>query len=138
MEVETFLEFTVESGEEFGDGWLPTLETALRMGDGNTIEYRFYEKETCSTKTVQIRTAMDENSKHQVLANNLVRRLCNSMEGVGEEEIVRVVDSYSQKLLNSGFNMEQTRKIVVNGIRGYQGQRNRCNKEGRNLHRTAN
>ena len=44
MEVEKFLEFTVESGEKFGDGWLPTLETALRMCDENTIEYRFYKK----------------------------------------------------------------------------------------------
>ena len=54
------------------------------------IEYRFYEKETFSTKTVQTRTAMDENSKHQVLANDQVRRLCNSMEGLGEGGIVRV------------------------------------------------
>ena len=33
--VEDFLDFTVESGEQFNDGWLPTLDTALRVGAKN-------------------------------------------------------------------------------------------------------
>ena len=33
--------------------------------------------------------------------------------------------------------MEQVRRIVVNGIRGFEGRKRRCAKEGRKLHRTA-
>ena len=137
MGVEQYLEFTVESGEEFVDGWLPTLDTSLKVGEQNQILFRFFEKETSSTKTVQKRSAMEENSKQQVLANDLVRRLCNSMEQLGEEERRRIIDGYSQKLLNSGYNVEQVRKIIVNGIRGYEGRKKRCQYEGRRLHRTG-
>ena len=137
MGVESYLEFTVESGEEFSDGWLPTLDTSLKVGEQNQILFRFFEKETSSTKTVQKRSAMEENSKQQVLANDLVRRLCNSMEQLGEEERRRIIDNYFQKLLNSGFNVEQVRKIVVNGIKGFEGRKRRCNIKARRLYRTA-
>ena len=137
--LESFLEFTVESGEEFDNGWLPTLDTSLKVGERNQILYRFFEKETSSSRTVQKRSAMEENSKHQVLANDLVRRLCNSMEQLGEEERRRIIDGYSQKLINSGYGIDQTKKIIVNGIRGYEGKgrKLRCVKEGRRLHRTS-
>ena len=66
-------------------GWLPTLDTSLKVGSDNKIKYRFYEKETCSQKTVQRRTAMEENVKLKIVSNDLVRRLCNSMEELGSE-----------------------------------------------------
>ena len=39
--VMSFLQSTFESGE---DGWLPTLDTSLRMTQDNIIEYRYYER----------------------------------------------------------------------------------------------
>ena len=59
---------------------------------------------------------MEENIKIKIVANDLVRRLGNSLEELGEEEYTRVVDQYAQKLLNSGYSMEQTRNIIVSGI----------------------
>ena len=87
--VESYLSFTVESGEHF-----PTLDTSLKVGSDNKIKYRFYEKETCSQKTVQRRTAMEENVKLKIVSNDLVRRLCNSMEELGSEELKRIIDGY--------------------------------------------
>ena len=135
--VESYLSFTVESGEQFPDGWLPTLDTSLKVGSDNTIKYRFYEKETCSQKTVQRRTAMEENVKLKIVSNDLVRRLCNSMEELGSEEMKRIIDGYGQKLLSSGYSLEQSRRIVVNGIKGYEGRKRRCEAQGRKLKRTA-
>ena len=80
---------------------------------------------------------MEENGKIQILSNDLVRRLCNTMESLGAREQHLVVDGYAQKLLNSGYGKEQVRKIVVNGIKGYEGRKSRCKKEGRRLRRTA-
>ena len=41
-----YLEFTVESGAYYEDGWLPSLDTSLKMNQDNIMEYRYYEKPT--------------------------------------------------------------------------------------------
>ena len=80
--IEAYLEFTMETGEDEGlEGWLPTLDTCLHMAEDNTVQYKFYEKPTCSSKTVQAKTAMNENSKIQIVSNDLVRRLMNIGKG---------------------------------------------------------
>ena len=137
--VEDYLTFTVESCEDFGGvgGWLPTLDTELRVNKENQVEFKFYEKETTTRKTVQKTSAMEENNKIKILSNDLVRRLCNTMETLGAKEQHMVIDNYSQKLLNSGYGREQVQRIIVNGIKGYEGRKNRCKKEGRKLRRTA-
>ena len=135
--IEDYLDFTVESGEQFPGGWLPTLDTNLRVGELNKIEYKFYEKETTTRKTVQKRTAMEENIKIKIVSNDLIRRLGNSMEELGSIEATRVVDQYAQKLLNSGYSMEQTRSILVSGIKGYEGRKIKCMRLGRKVKRRA-
>ena len=111
----------MESEEDFEGGWLPTLDTSLKVGEDNTILFKFYEKETTSNRTIQKRTAMEQNSKIQIVSNDLVRRLCNTMEELGEQETLKVVDGYAQKLLNGGFSREETRGIIDRGIKGYEG-----------------
>ena len=37
--VMNYLEFTFESGQDYEDGWLPTLDTNLRVGEQNIISY---------------------------------------------------------------------------------------------------
>ena len=99
--VEEYLQFTTEIGEEFSEGWLPTLDTSFKIGEQNQILFRYFEKETCSRMTVQQKTAMNENTKIQVVSNDLVRRLLNSSEELGSKEKARIVDQYGQKFLDS-------------------------------------
>ena len=47
----------------------------------------------------------------------MVRRVGNSIEELGLEETCRVVDGYTQKILNCGYIKEQTQRIVVDGIK---------------------
>ena len=75
--VEEFLSFTTETGDDYSDGWLPTLDCSLKEDKSNKILYRFFEKETASRRTVQKTTAMNEDTKVQVLSNDLLRRLMN-------------------------------------------------------------
>ena len=42
--VEEYLQFTTEIGEEFQDGWLPTLDTSFKVGEQNQILFRYFEK----------------------------------------------------------------------------------------------
>ena len=135
--VEEFLEFTVETGEDFEDMWLPTLDVSLFVDRSNKVLHRFFEKPTSSNITVQRRTAMAEDAKVQIVSNDLIRRLLNNSEELGEGARVKVVDDYAQKLTNSGYRGEQLRRIIANGIKGYEGRRRRCIREGRRLHRSS-
>ena len=40
------LNFTMETGEEFDDSWLPTLDISLLVNNNNQILYKFFEKPT--------------------------------------------------------------------------------------------
>ena len=135
--VEDYLDFTMEVGEDYTDNWLPTLDLSLLVNGSNQVLHRFFEKPTSSNITVQKRTAMGEDAKIQIVSNDLVRRLMNTSEELGKGAKVEVVDDYAQKLTNSGYRGEQLKRIITNGIKGYENKRRRCLKDGRKLHRTA-
>ena len=56
---------------------------------------------------------------------------------MGAVELGAIVDGYGQKLTNSGYTHDQVRRILVNGVKGFEGRKVRCSKEGRKLYRTA-
>ena len=56
---------------------------------------------------------------------------------MAKEEYTTILDMFSQKLINSGYVVEQVRRIIVAGIKGWGGKVNRCREEGRRLRRTA-
>ena len=134
--VEDYLGSTKETGDDY-DGWLPTLDTSLCVGPLNTVKFKFYEKPVGASRTLQKRTAMCENSKIQILSNDVVRRLSNCSEDLPREDLIVMIDKYAQKLVNGGFTVDQTRKILVAGIKGYRTKVNRCKKEGRKIWRTS-
>ena len=135
--IEDFLKFTTETEEDFEDGWLPTLDTAIRISEDNQILFKYWEKPTSSNRTIQMRTALGENQKIQILTQEMIRRLGNTMEGLEDGLYCRIVDDFSQKLYNSGYGEEQIRRIIVAGIRGWGGKIARCKAEGRRVRRTA-
>ena len=98
------LKFTTESGEEFGDGWLPTLDLKLRVNGSNQIEFAFYEKPTNTNVTIQLRSAMEENAKMRSLSNELVRWFLNTGEEKLSGEAGNLVDRYAEKLMTSELN----------------------------------
>ena len=119
QEVMKLLRFTTEIGE--GEGmWLPTLDLQIRVEVTNKISYLYYEKPTTTNVMVQKKTALDENSKHQSLSNDLIRRLGNTDENQGAEVMAKVIDNFGVKVLTSGYNITQARKITINGIRGWE------------------
>ena len=79
-DIHPFLQFTTEIGDEFPDGWLPTLDLKVRVNGDNQVEYMFYEKPTNTNVGVMLRSAMEENSKVRGLGNELVRYFLNTGE----------------------------------------------------------
>ena len=122
QEVYPFLKFTTEVGEGEG-GWLPTLDVKLRVEDNNIISYQFYEKPTTTNTMVPKRSALNENSKMQILANDLVRRLSHTDVRQEYKTLGEVIDQFGHKILTSGYSLTQTRKIILDGLRGWDRKR---------------
>ena len=74
--------------------------------------------------------------KHQILAQEMIRRLMNTSEELPGEQLQEIVDNYAAKLHNSGYGLEQIRGIILSGVKGYTAKKTRCEKEG-SLSRTA-
>ena len=133
-----YLHFTVESGADYEDGWLPTLDTSLEVSRNNVVNYRYFEKPTTTNTTLRMTTAMEENAKMQCLSNDLVRRLLNTKAELPSSAREEVVDQYGVKILSSGYTREQTRHILMNGMKGYVTKVKLRMKSGsRRIHRTS-
>ena len=132
------LSFTVETCEDFPNGWLPTLDFQIRITESNVIEYSFFEKPTSPNRCLQADTALNQNSLMRSLSNEVGRRLDSFSETVALRERVAALDKFSQKLLNSGHSVGTVRKILVNGITGYQRKVSRCKAAGTPIHRSSN
>ena len=46
--------------------------------------------------------------------------MVNTSEMVSNERRVEIVDSYAEKLMNSEYPLEQTRNIIIGGLKGYE------------------
>ena len=62
-----FIKFTLEEQEMFADGYLPTLDTRVRLMNNGIIDYRFYEKEMTNTVCLRKKAALGKQLKKSVL-----------------------------------------------------------------------
>ena len=136
QEVLKSLSFTTEIGEG-EENWLPTLDTEIRVEQNNIISYRQFEKPTTTNTVLMKRSALEENSKIQILANELARRLGNTDERQERKVVGEVVDKFCQKLLTSGYTEQQTRRVTLCGIRGWERRKRRALEERGKIFRTS-
>ena len=71
------------------------------------------------------------------LSNEVMRRLANVSSHMGTSEKTKVLDDFSQVMVNSGHDLEVVRKSLMNGIKGHERKVHRCIKEGKDFHRCA-
>ena len=131
------LTFTEETGDEFADGWLPTLDMKLKITSENEIQYAFFEKPTCSKICLQSNTALNQNCMIQSLTNEVIRRLKNISESVPWSERIKVLDEFSYKMVNSGHAKPAIWKVLIGGIKGYERDVKKCKETGKPLNRSA-
>ena len=72
-----FLRFTREIGEDFPDGKLPSLDTAIWVRNGQVL-FEFYEKPMATILMVEANSALSEEVKMASLAEEVMRRLRNT------------------------------------------------------------
>ena len=119
-DVMNFLKMTMETALDFEDRMLPTLDTKLWIREDNKVMYLFFEKKMASNQALQKDTAMPENQKMSSLNGEVVRRMTNTSEMLPLEDRIRVLDTFSQKLANSGYRVPQIRTILVGGLKRYE------------------
>ena len=136
-EVEGFLKFTPETEDHFDEKRLPTLDFSLWVNKEDYVIYSFYEKPMALNQVIHKNTALSENCKIQSLHNEIMRRLKNCSDRVTWEEKIAVLDRFAQKMFNSGYDEEQIRRVMIGGVKGYERFRKRCEKEKRQIHRSA-
>jgi hypothetical protein len=135
--LESYLDFTMETEDDFSDKWLPTLDTKLKVSTKNIIMYQFFEKPTNPNTVLHQRTAMAEDSKVRSLTNEVIRRMVTTGEMTSDEERCKILDEFAQKLYNSGYKLIQIRRIILAGIKRYEKMKRMARNGGRRLHRTA-
>ena len=132
------LEFTSEVPEDFEDGRLPTLDTNWWQLEDYTISHSYFEKAMRTPYVIMSKSAISDNSRYNILSNELVRRLSNmSLEGTTQDEKNEVVEHYIQQCKTSGYSRHETREGVVSGIKGWKRKHERRKRDGISFYRGA-
>ena len=137
-----FLQFTVETEEDYDNFRLPTLDCALFMEDVENqkrqiVNFSFFEKSMKTPYCVMADSAMSEKSKISILSQDLIRRMLCCSETIPDAERVQIIDNYIDRLVVSGYKPSQVKEIVESGLTGYTRKVERSIKSGIPLHRSA-
>ena len=63
--------------------WISTLDMKIGITDENKIAFLFFDREMAADTVIMERTAMDENQKLQILAQETSSRMLNTSRGDG-------------------------------------------------------
>ena len=132
------LDFTVETAKDYKDGYLPCLDFKTKMTPRSTIIHTYFQKPMKTPFILMECSAMGEQQKHQILTNELIRRLSLvDVNNIENEEILKVVEQFIQEMKSSGYKRDRIREVVVGGIKGWKRKILRRKASGIEFYRTA-
>ena len=114
-EMTEFLVFTGEDCSMFTDGYLPTLDTSLKVKEGQ-IQYKFFEKPTVGNQVLNKDTALPAPSLRASLLQETVRRLLNCSPDLDHSVRSDILSRFGEKLINSGHSIKSARITMVQGV----------------------
>ena len=132
------LEFTMEIPEDFENGRIPTLDTDWWQIGDYQINHGYFEKAMRTPYVIMKKSAIGDNSRYNILSNELVRRLGNmSKEGTSHDEKEEVIENFTKQCKTSGYSRHETREGVVSGIKGWKRKHMRRERDGISFYRGA-
>ena len=120
-----FLNFTIELGEDFVDGKLPSLDISIWVVGGRTILYEFFEKTMASNLMVEAGSALSKDVKLATLSEEVARRLRNTSVRLDSSRRLEIVERACTKMKTSGHSEEFIRLAVEQGIRSFDAKMRR-------------
>ena len=112
------LEFTMEICKDFPDMKLPTLSFSLYAGEKGLM-HTYYEKLMKNQTLIVERSAIGKQQVMNIMSNELIRRLEVTSSDLEQSELNKIVDVYTQQLVNSEYSWRQAHEIVTSGLRGW-------------------
>ena len=97
-----FMNFTVELGEDFVDGKLPSLDISIWVVEGRTIMYEFFEKTMASNLMVEADSALSKEVKMATLSEEVARRLRNTSLRLEPSRRLEILERACIKMRTSG------------------------------------
>ena len=81
---------------------------------------------------------MGEQQKHQILTNEMIRRLSLvDKDNIGHDEVIVVIEQFIQEMKSSGYKRDRIRDVVVGGIKGWKRKIARRKAAGIEFYRTG-
>ena len=118
-EIFPFLSFTVELGEDFLDGKLPSLDCMIWVKDGWRILFQFFEKTMASNLMVEAGSALSKEVKSATLAEEVSRRLRNSSLELDQATRLDILEKACVKMKTSGHTDTFIRMAVEQGVKSF-------------------
>jgi hypothetical protein len=99
-----FLNFTIELGEDFLDGKLPSLDTTVWVEDGWKVLFEFFEKTMSTNLMVEAKSALSNEVKMATLSEEITRRLRNSSLELDSSRRLEILERACTKMKTSGHS----------------------------------
>ena len=115
----TFLTFTLEIGEDFGDKKLPTLDVKIWV-EQNRILYNFFEKPMSTNLVLHAKTAQSKIVKFASLTQEVVRRLLHTSRELPSSCRMENLERFSVKMMTSEHKPEFVKQVLIAGIVKYE------------------
>ena len=77
----------------------------------NSIEHTYFEKSIKNQTLIMERSALGRQQVMSIMSNEMIRRVEVMGENLPQEDKNKVVNKYTQQLVNSEFNWRQCRDI---------------------------
>ena len=114
----------------------PNMDIKIGVKNNN-FYFKFFEKPMLSPWMLPAITAMDLNQRNQVLSEEVVRRLRRTSLSIVDkkgETVTKILNNMNDKLCFSGYDINDRKNIIENGIIKYNNKRILCDRENRNFY----
>ena len=99
------------------------------------VKHGFFEKKATTKKVIHKKSAVPEKTKVTTLVKEVLRRMKNSCKEMEVEERAEIINKFNRKMVRSGYEEEQRKNIILDGLAGYYRGREREERGGRRLNR---
>ena len=114
-----FMNFTVELGEDFVDGKLPSLDINIWVAEGRIIMYEFFEKMMASNLMVEAKSALSKEVKMATLSEEMAGRLRNTSLRLNPQRRLEILEHACVKMKTSEHSEDFMIMAVERGIRAF-------------------
>ena len=126
--IERDIQLTVDIPSDYSDKKLPVLDLKMwvenRVGERGEeyqeVVHEFFEKEMVAPRLISRESALPTKVKMTTLTQEVIRIRKNTSRVIREKVKVAQMSRFAMKLMNSGYNKNERKEILVAGMKGFE------------------